>query len=136
MVIQVFTAVTKIKIPIIICKTFVFTRFPTFAPIGEAIKLAATIMSEGRISTCPVEIFPETAPIDEINVMAKEEAIVIRVGIFKTTSIMGTNKNAPPAPTTPAPIPTMKAKRAASHLLNLTSSKGMLSIPLLERTSS
>ena len=115
---QVFTAVAKINRPIVPCNTFVFNFLPMLAPIGEAIKLATTIINAGSIGIFPVAIFPETAPMDEINVMAKEEAIVILVGILRTTSIIGTNKNAPPAPTIPAPIPTMNANKDASHLLN------------------
>ena len=60
-------------------------------------RLAATMISAGKYSTCPVIIFPAAEPIDEINVMASEDAIVIRVGIFSTVSIIGTNRNAPPS---------------------------------------
>lgn len=75
------------------------------------------------------------APIDEISVMAKEEAIVTLVGIFKTVSIIGTNRNAPPAPTIPAPIPTTNASDAASHLLIFICSKGISSSPFSGLTS-
>lgn len=57
--IQVFTAVTKIKIPIMACNTLVLTLFPAVAPMGEAIKLATTMIIEGKIGTCPVAIFPK-----------------------------------------------------------------------------
>ncbi len=109
-----------------------FIFFPAFAPNGEAIKLAIIIIIAGTYSICPVVILPTVEPIDEINVIASEDAIVILVGIFKTTSIIGTSKNAPAAPTIPAPSPTIKASKAASHLLNVTWSNGISSTFFLE----
>jgi hypothetical protein len=94
--IQTFTATATINKAKITCNTFVFTFFPAIAPSGEASKLATTMISDGKNSTCPVDTFPVMAPIYEISAMAKEEAIVIRVGIFKTVSMIGTNKNVPP----------------------------------------
>lgn len=96
------------------------TFLPAMAPNGDAIKLATIMMDAGKYSIWPVIIFPVVEPIEEMNVIAKDEAIVIRVGILNTTSIIGTNKKAPAAPTIPAPIPTIKASVAASHLLNVT----------------
>lgn len=61
--------------------------------------------------------FPTVAPIDEIRVIANEDAIVTRVGIFNITNMIGTRRNAPPAPTIPSPIPTIKTKDDANHLL-------------------
>ena len=57
--------------------------------------------------------------------MANEDAIVTLVGILKTISMIGTNRKPPPAPTIPAPKPTIKARMAASHLLKVTCSKGI-----------
>ena len=57
------------------------------------------------ITTCPVTIFPVVIPIEEINVIAIDVAIVMRSGNFKITSIMGTKRNEPPAPIMPeAPL--------------------------------
>src|SRR5690625_8013994 len=61
----------------------------------------------GKSKTLPVAIFPTAVPIDEMKVIASELAIVIRVGIFKTTIIIGTSINAPAAPTIPAATPTI-----------------------------
>lgn len=97
-----------------------FIFFPAIAPSGAAIKLATTMIAAGPQSTCPVVILPTVAPIDEMNVIANDEAIVIRVGIFKRTSMIGTSKKAPAAPTIPAPTPTMNADTAAMVLLNWT----------------
>lgn len=55
-----------------------------------------------------IQIFKVVAPIDEIKVIAKEVAMVILVGIFNTTSMIGTNKNAPAAPTIPPSINKVK----------------------------
>lgn len=71
----------------------------------------------GKSGTSPEKSLPVTDPIEEMNVIAKEEAIVILVGIRSITSMIGTSKNAPPAPTIPAPIPTIKAEPEAIHLL-------------------
>src|SRR5699024_3477755 len=73
------------------------------------------------VQTCalPISIFPTAVPIDEMKVIASELAIVIRVGIFKTTIIIGTSINAPAAPTIPAATPTISAKRTAKDLLNV-----------------
>lgn len=103
---------------------------PAFAPKGDAIKLAMTIIIAGMNSTWPVVIFANVDPIEEINVIANEEAIVIFVGIFRTESIIGTNRKAPAAPTIPDPIPIKNESEAASHLLKFTMSNGISSIPL------
>ena len=58
--------------------------------------------------------------MDEMNVIANEDAIVTLVGILKTMSMMGTNRKLPPAPTIPDPNPTINASMAASHLLKVT----------------
>lgn len=96
---QILIAVPKIKIAKIHCKIFVFTFFPKCAPKGEAIKLAIIMIKAGINITCPVISLPVVAPIEEINVIAKDVAMVILVGIFKTRSIIGTKINAPAAPT-------------------------------------
>lgn len=70
-------------------------------------------------------ILPTDPPIDEINVTAKLVAIVMRVGICKIVSMIGTNKNPPAAPTIPDPMPTIKANPAANGLLNVTSCNGL-----------
>lgn len=64
-------------------------------------------------------ILPTLPPTEEINVIAKLVAIVMRVGIFKTVNIIGTSKNPPAAPTIPEPIPTINANEIANALLNV-----------------
>src|SRR5699024_10673105 len=113
------------------CNTLVFTRLPAFAPSGDAIRLAIIMITAGISNTWPVIILPAVEPTAERNVMASEDAIVTRVGIFSTSSIIGTNKNAPAATTTPAAIPVTYAKNAASHLLNVTWSSGVSSTTFL-----
>jgi hypothetical protein len=98
MSIQIFNAVATINKANITCNTLVFIFLPAIAPSGDAIKLATIMINSGKYSICPVVILPTAAPIEEINVIAKENAIVILVGIFNTTSIIWTNKNAPAAP--------------------------------------
>jgi hypothetical protein len=50
------------------------------------------------------------------------------------TSIIGTSKNAPAAPTIPEPIPTKKASPAASHLLKTSLLSGLQSYPIPIKT--
>src|SRR5699024_3599850 len=104
-------AVPNIKIARIHCKYFVFMFFPVLAPKGEAIRLAITIIIAGTHVTCPVATLLADVPIEEIKVIARDEAMVIRDGIFKITSIIGSSKQEPPAPTMPAPTPTNHAKK-------------------------
>ena len=60
------------------------------------------------ITTCPVITFPVVIPTEEINVIAIDVAIVVRIGNFKITSIIGTKRNEPPAPIMPDAPPTIK----------------------------
>src|SRR5699024_11667943 len=64
-------------------------------PSGEAIILATTIIAAGAYNTWSVTTLPTVEPIEEINVIARLEAMVTRVGIFKITSMIGTKINAP-----------------------------------------
>lgn len=124
-------AVPKINSDRIHCNTLVFAFWPTFAPSGAA-KILATIMTAaGPYRIWSVTILPTVEPMDEMNVIASEVAMVMRVGIRKTTSMIGTKMNAPAAPTIPAAIPTMNARPAAIHLLKDTWSAGMSSKPFL-----
>src|SRR5690625_1187218 len=106
---HILMAVTKIRMDKIHCNTFVFIFFPALAPNGAAIKLATINTMAGAYKICPVTTLPIVEPIEDKKVIANEEAIVTRVGIFKITSMMGTSKNAPPAPTIPALTPIIKA---------------------------
>ena len=74
------------------------------------------------ITTCPVITFPVVIPTEEINVIAIDVAIVVRIGNFKITSIIGTKRNEPPAPIMPDAPPTIKANKLANHLLYFNSS--------------
>ena len=82
--------------------------------------LAIAIIRAGITTTCPVITFPVVIPIEEINVTAIDVAIVIRIGNFKMTSIIGTNKKEPPAPIMPDAPPTINANKLANHLLYFT----------------
>src|SRR5699024_725647 len=113
------TAVPKINIARIYCKYVVLMFLPVLAPKGDAIRLATTIIIAGSHVTCPVTTLLAEVPIEEIKVMASEEAIVILVGIFKITSIIGTSKKEPPAPTIPAPTPTNQANKEPRPRLNV-----------------
>ncbi len=97
---------------------FTLIRFPTRAPNGAATTLAQIITRLGPSSTSPADNLPIVAPIDEMNVMASEDAMVTLIGIFSTTSIKGTSKNAPAAPTTPDNSPTVPARITTSTRLN------------------
>ena len=110
---QIFPAVARMNRASIHCKTLVFTFCPTFAPIGAAIKLATIIIMEGPYKICPVITLPIVVPMDEINVIARLVAIVTRVGIRRTTSMIGTRIKAPAAPTIPAAIPVINARIVA-----------------------
>ncbi|MNZ93846.1 hypothetical protein D3C78_1129370 [compost metagenome] len=76
---------------------------------------------------------PAVEPIDEMKVIASDEAIATRVGIFKTTSITGTVINAPAAPTIPDNMPITPASTAASGLLNCSLEKSAVSSPFFGR---
>src|SRR5690625_3558138 len=99
------------------CKYFALIFFPIFAPNGEAIKLATIMITAGTNNTCPVMTLLVAVPMDDRNVIANEVAMVILVGILRITNMIGTNINAPPAPTIPAPIPTSNANIDANHRL-------------------
>src|SRR5687767_8774530 len=119
---QILMAVAKIKAAKIHFNTLALIRLATRTPRGEANVLAMTMITEGQKSTCPVNTFPTVAPMDETNVMAIDEAIATRVGMFRITSMMGIRMNAPAAPTIPDSTPTTKAERTAIALGNVTSS--------------
>src|SRR5438034_11668392 len=55
--------------------------------------------------------------LEESAVMASELPIVTRIGTPTTTSSNGTSRNAPPAPTSPAPTPTLPHTVAVSGRL-------------------
>lgn len=122
-------AVAPINSAKIHCRNFVFTFCPTDAPIGEAIKLAIIRTRAGTKRTWPVITFPTVAPIDERNVIARDEATVTLTGIFKIDNIMGTRIKAPPAPKIPDTPPMINAKEEANHLLNITSLSWLCSCP-------
>ena len=67
-----------------------FILCPSFAPSGAAKILATTITAAGPYRIWSVTIFPIVEPMDDINVIASEVAMVIRVGIFSITSMIGT----------------------------------------------
>ena len=113
-------AVPKINSDKIHCNTLVLAFWPTFAPNGAARMLATIMTAAGPYRIWSVTILPTVEQIDEINVIASEVAMVMRVGIRKTTSMIGTRIKAPAAPTIPAAIPTMNARLAAIHLLKVT----------------
>ncbi len=91
------------------CNNLTFNFWPTKAPSGAAIKLAITIMTEGTSNIFPPNTFPEAAPIEERNVIASEEAMATRVGIFSITNMIGIVIKAPAAPTMPDNVPTIPA---------------------------
>src|SRR5699024_8013783 len=122
---QILTALAKIRAAKIHCKYLVFIFLPTLAPSGAPIILAITIIIAGINNTWPVAILPAAVPIEEMKVIASELAIVILVGIFNTTIIIGTKTNAPAAPTIPEATPTISARIDASGLLNVTSDKSV-----------
>ena len=97
-----------------------FIFCPILAPSGEAIILATTIIAAGAYNTWSVTTLPTVEPIEEINVIARLEAMVTRVGIFKITSMIGTKINAPAAPTIQDEIPTNNAKITARDTLKST----------------
>ena len=77
-------------------------------------------MNAGNNQLVQLSVYLTLPPIEDMNVIAKLVAIVIRVGICKTVNIIGTSRNPPAAPTIPDPIPTINAKMAANSLLNVT----------------
>lgn len=78
-------------------------------PSGAAKTLAITMTTDGHSKTFPAITFPTVDPIEDINVMASEDAIVTRVGILRTISMIGTRMNAAAAPTMPDAKPTIMA---------------------------
>src|SRR5690606_24400270 len=94
---QILMAVAAMRIARIHLRTFVFIFWPAFAPIGAAIRLATIMMTAGQNRTCPVNTLPAVEPIDEMNVIASDVAIVIRVGMLSTVSMIGTSRNEPAA---------------------------------------
>src|SRR5699024_3161291 len=113
----IFIAVTTIIIANIICKCLAFVQALILAPKGEAIILTKITIIAGIHKTSPVNSLPAVVPIEEKKVIPKEVAIVILVGIFKIVIITGTSKNAPPAPTIPAPIPMIVERRLDKIIL-------------------
>src|SRR5699024_3742222 len=115
--VQILRAVAIITIAKKICKYLVLVRALTLAPIGAAITLTIITTITGLHNTSPVNNFPVVVPIEERNVIPKEVAMVILFGIYKIVIMTGTSKNAPPAPTIPAPTPIINERILAKILL-------------------
>lgn len=118
MSIQIFVATHTSKIASSTCKTRTDTLFAAFAPNGAPMTAATASTLNGSHSTWPVAILPNELPIADKNVIAKLEAIAVRVGIRNSTSITGTIKKPPPAPTIPDATPTISANINAYGRLN------------------
>ncbi|MNV81237.1 hypothetical protein D3C71_1748900 [compost metagenome] len=93
-------------------------------------RLPRTVKKVGHRGIPPPEILPIIPPIADIKTIASEEAMVVRVGILRTVSIIGMRIKAPPAPTMPDTIPTSKAAVTAILLLNCIFTN-CSSVPLL-----
>lgn len=98
--------------------TFTFILALIFDPNGAPIKLPMTVNSVGHKGIVPPEILPTTPPMAEIKTIASEEAMVVRAGMWSRVSMTGIRIKAPPAPTIPETIPTIKEDIIAIKVLN------------------
>ena len=88
---------------------------PSWAP-GTAPRTTA---SDDDSGTCPVATLPTTPAVAASAVIASELPMVIRIGRPTTTMSSGTSRNAPPAPTRPAAVPTAAQTSSALGQLNV-----------------
>ncbi len=58
-------------------------------PRDAPIKLPNIVKAVTIIGIWPVDILPITPPMAEMNTIASEDAMVVRVGILSTVNIMG-----------------------------------------------
>ena len=106
---QTLTAVKAISTTKPYLNILTFMMVLTLDPNGAPTRLPITVRTIGQIGRIPPESLPITPPMAEMNTIASEEAMVVRVGRRRTVNIIGIRIKAPPAPTMPDTIPTKNA---------------------------
>ncbi|MBB3129645.1 hypothetical protein FHS19_004320 [Paenibacillus rhizosphaerae] len=117
---QIFTAVRAINTTSAYRNNVTFILELILDPSGAPIRLPRTVKTVGPSGMPPPDILQMTPPTAEISTMASEVAIVVRMGMRSTVSMIGISINDPPAPTMPETAPTRKAAVTAAVLLNAT----------------